>query len=207
MSEACARNDLVERNVSWVLWRMPLLAFVIGAFLAPPMQSVLWVPAFVVAGISCVVNARRCGRFHCFLTGPSTCSRPSPPSRALRQAGLPQRRGRDHRGLHRGTWVRQVPQRHLGPSPRDHPIANVVPLKKHPLPTYTGNLSATLRSDSAARDPNACRPPGAGANTSTLRLTHYGRRSGMPDEVTIWFMVEGEAVYLATANRSCRDRS
>jgi hypothetical protein len=40
------------------------------------------------------------------------------------------------------------------------------------------------------------------ANVSTLRLTHYGRRSGKPYEVTIWFMVEGETVYLATANRS-----
>ena len=39
------------------------------------------------------------------------------------------------------------------------------------------------------------------ANVSTLRLTHYGRRSGKPYEVTIWFMVEGEVVYLATANR------
>ena len=39
------------------------------------------------------------------------------------------------------------------------------------------------------------------ANTSTLRLTHYGRRSGTPYEVTIWFMVEGVTVYLATANR------
>ena len=39
------------------------------------------------------------------------------------------------------------------------------------------------------------------ANASTLRLTHYGRRSGMPYGVTIWFMVEGEVVYLATANR------
>ena len=45
------------------------------------------------------------------------------------------------------------------------------------------------------------------ANTSTLRLTHYGRRSSTPYEVTIWFMLEGEAVYFATANRSCRDRS
>ena len=45
------------------------------------------------------------------------------------------------------------------------------------------------------------------ANASTLRLTHYGRRSGMPYEVTIWFMVEGATVCLATANRSCRDRS
>lgn len=40
------------------------------------------------------------------------------------------------------------------------------------------------------------------ADASTLRLTHYGRRSGKPYDVTIWFMVEGEAVYLATANRN-----
>ena len=39
------------------------------------------------------------------------------------------------------------------------------------------------------------------ASRSTLRLTHYGRRSGKPYEVTIWFLVEDDAVYLATANR------
>lgn len=39
------------------------------------------------------------------------------------------------------------------------------------------------------------------ANLSTLRLTHYGRRSGKPYEVTIWFLVEDETVYLVTANR------
>jgi deazaflavin-dependent oxidoreductase (nitroreductase family) len=39
------------------------------------------------------------------------------------------------------------------------------------------------------------------ANISTLRLTHHGRRSGKPYDVTIWFMVEGETVYLVTANR------
>jgi len=39
------------------------------------------------------------------------------------------------------------------------------------------------------------------AGHSTLCLTHYGRRSGKPYDVTIWFMVEGEAVYLVTANR------
>ncbi len=38
------------------------------------------------------------------------------------------------------------------------------------------------------------------ANGSTLRLTHYGRRSGKPYEVTIWFMVEGETVYLTTTH-------
>ena len=46
-----------------------------------------------------------------------------------------------------------------------------------------------------------------GASASTLRLTHYGRRSGTPYEVTIWFMVERGTSYLATASRSCRDRS
>jgi hypothetical protein len=44
------------------------------------------------------------------------------------------------------------------------------------------------------------------ANTATLRPPHYGRRSGTAYEVTIWFMVEGEAVYLATGDRSGRDR-
>jgi deazaflavin-dependent oxidoreductase (nitroreductase family) len=39
------------------------------------------------------------------------------------------------------------------------------------------------------------------AHHSTLRLTHYGRRSGEPYEVTIWFLVAGDTVYLVTANR------
>ena len=32
-------------------------------------------------------------------------------------------------------------------------------------------------------------------------LTHYGRKSGQPYEVTIWFLVDGEAVYLVTGDR------
>jgi deazaflavin-dependent oxidoreductase (nitroreductase family) len=38
------------------------------------------------------------------------------------------------------------------------------------------------------------------ANHSTCRLTHRGRKSGKPYEVTIWFVVDGDAVYLETAN-------
>jgi deazaflavin-dependent oxidoreductase (nitroreductase family) len=38
------------------------------------------------------------------------------------------------------------------------------------------------------------------ADRSTCRLTHHGRRSGKPYEVTIWFMVDGDTVYLASAN-------
>ena len=39
------------------------------------------------------------------------------------------------------------------------------------------------------------------ANDPTLVLTHHGRKTGSPYEVTIWFMVEGETVYLATMNK------
>ena len=39
------------------------------------------------------------------------------------------------------------------------------------------------------------------ANRSTLRLTHRGRKSGKAYEVTIWFVVDGDAMYLTTMNR------
>lgn len=40
------------------------------------------------------------------------------------------------------------------------------------------------------------------ATRSTCVLVHHGRRTGTPYEVTIWFVVEGETVYLATARRT-----
>jgi deazaflavin-dependent oxidoreductase (nitroreductase family) len=38
------------------------------------------------------------------------------------------------------------------------------------------------------------------AGKSTLVLTHYGRKSGKPYEVKIWFVVDGEKVFIGTAN-------
>ena len=38
------------------------------------------------------------------------------------------------------------------------------------------------------------------AGKQTLVLTHYGRSTGKPHEVTIWFLVKGEKIYLTTAN-------
>jgi deazaflavin-dependent oxidoreductase (nitroreductase family) len=34
----------------------------------------------------------------------------------------------------------------------------------------------------------------------TLRLTHYGRKSGKPYEVTIWFVATSDKVFLGTGN-------
>jgi deazaflavin-dependent oxidoreductase (nitroreductase family) len=38
------------------------------------------------------------------------------------------------------------------------------------------------------------------AGKSTLILTHYGRKSGKPYEVKIWFVVDSDKVFIGTAN-------
>ena len=38
------------------------------------------------------------------------------------------------------------------------------------------------------------------AARQTLTLTHYGRKTGKPHEVTIWFVFDGEEFYIGTAN-------
>ena len=39
-----------------------------------------------------------------------------------------------------------------------------------------------------------------GAGKQTTRLTHYGRKTGKPHEVTIWFVLDGDKLYIGTAN-------
>ena len=38
------------------------------------------------------------------------------------------------------------------------------------------------------------------AGKFTTRLTHYGRKTGKPHEVTIWFALDGNQLYIGTAN-------
>jgi len=38
------------------------------------------------------------------------------------------------------------------------------------------------------------------AEKQTTRLTHYGRKTGKPHEVTIWFVLDGDRLYIGTAN-------
>jgi len=37
-------------------------------------------------------------------------------------------------------------------------------------------------------------------NRQTLRLTHHGRKSGRPYEVTIWYLLDDDRLYLVSAN-------
>ena len=38
------------------------------------------------------------------------------------------------------------------------------------------------------------------ADRQTLSLTHYGRKSGRPYDVIIWYMVDSDRLYLVSAN-------
>ncbi|PYX06366.1 MAG: hypothetical protein DMG88_18550 [Acidobacteria bacterium] len=52
----------------------------------------------------------------------------------------------------------------------------------------------------AAMDSNALARLKAIAGRQTLTLTHYGRKTGKPHDVTIWFVADGDKVYIGTAN-------
>jgi hypothetical protein len=43
---------------------------VVAGALIPAARAALWIPSFAVMGLACVINARRCGRLHCHVTGP-----------------------------------------------------------------------------------------------------------------------------------------
>jgi len=40
------------------------------------------------------------------------------------------------------------------------------------------------------------------AGKQTTRLTHYGRKTGKPHDVTIWLVLDGDKLYVGTANVS-----
>src|SRR5215471_9024488 len=69
----CESRDILS---SWrrvfVLYWLPAIAIVVAR--APAIsngwRTVVWVVALAIMGAACIVNALRCGRVHCYLTGP-----------------------------------------------------------------------------------------------------------------------------------------
>jgi len=76
-------------------------------------------------------------------------------------------------------------------------IAVVAAILLHDM---TNLFSRGASADQAAASPLAARLAGV-ADRSTLVLTHYGRKTSAPYHVTIWFAVDGDTVYLPTADR------
>lgn len=71
MSARSSRKDWVSDFRSYaVAWGIPTAALLVGVFAAPTARTVVWTSALIWMGIACLLNAFRCGRLHCYLTGP-----------------------------------------------------------------------------------------------------------------------------------------
>ena len=70
--DTCRRaNDWVSDVRGYALaWGLPAVALVGTAFAPPWIRTPTWPIVLVWMGMACIANARRCGRTHCYLTGP-----------------------------------------------------------------------------------------------------------------------------------------
>lgn len=51
-------------------WGLPTIALIIAIFIDPPVRTAIWTASLVWMGAACLLNATRCGRMHCYFTGP-----------------------------------------------------------------------------------------------------------------------------------------
>lgn len=68
-----ALRDWARQPSSWIMWwGLPILIGISTNFLRLPLAVAAFVWAGVLAwmGTGCLLNARRCSRLHCFISGP-----------------------------------------------------------------------------------------------------------------------------------------
>ncbi len=66
------RDILCNPSITGVVFWLPIVALVAsGAFAIPTgLRTAIWAASFGTMGIGCIINALRCRRLHCYLTGP-----------------------------------------------------------------------------------------------------------------------------------------
>ncbi|MFZ3266412.1 MAG: hypothetical protein WA172_20585 [Terriglobales bacterium] len=67
-----SRDILSNRLLSFALFCLPVIAIVATGYydVGGGWRTAAWVLALSIMGTACVANAARCGRMHCYLTGP-----------------------------------------------------------------------------------------------------------------------------------------
>jgi hypothetical protein len=68
-AQNCESSDLARGWSAVLFWGVPVIALVVGSYFTRA-RLVLWLPALIVMGVACLRNAARCGRVHCYVTGP-----------------------------------------------------------------------------------------------------------------------------------------
>ena len=73
METICRSRDLLANPWSaFAVFGLPIIAIIIAgnSSLSNGWRTAVWTVALSVMGTACIANARRCGRVHCYLTGP-----------------------------------------------------------------------------------------------------------------------------------------
>jgi hypothetical protein len=73
MNEACARRDWVQNSGAvFLFWGLPPVIMLLSGYWAGSgwVVTLTWTLSLAVTGGACLVNARGCGRMHCYFTGP-----------------------------------------------------------------------------------------------------------------------------------------
>ena len=67
-----SRDILSSRWRVFMLYWLPAIAVVVAGVpaISSGRRTVVWTVALATMGVACTVNALRCGRVHCYLTGP-----------------------------------------------------------------------------------------------------------------------------------------
>jgi len=69
----CKSRDILSSRLRvFLLYWLPAIAIVVAGVPAinSGWRTVVWTGALGTMGVACIVNALRCGRVHCYLTGP-----------------------------------------------------------------------------------------------------------------------------------------
>ena len=66
------RKDLAgNRLTALFIWQLPAVAIIATYFVDHPfLRTIVWTVAWTEMGVACLLNAFRCDRRHCYLTGP-----------------------------------------------------------------------------------------------------------------------------------------
>ena len=69
---ARSRDLLLDRWATIAIYWLPIAVLIASGFfrLSDGWRSAIWAAALITMGLGCLVNALRCGRVHCYATGP-----------------------------------------------------------------------------------------------------------------------------------------
>src|SRR5258708_25178722 len=73
VGEACeptGRGDWARGTSFLLIWCLPIAILLLSAWMGGRFQIIAWPTLLTWMGAACLLNARRCQRLHCFLTGP-----------------------------------------------------------------------------------------------------------------------------------------